>query len=454
MKIGRREALSVAAAVVLVAAAFMLPRLHWGINPRRDTGLERFAMHAGAAPIFGYWDVHACWGIVPAILIAVAAVAWGPTVAQRLSWRVLTLGTWATACSWAFSLAMIDGWQRGFAGRLTTRDEYLWEVPGVTDIPATLRMFASRILDFQPSSWTTHVSGHPPGALLTFVWLDRIGLHGGAWAGLLCLLVGSSAAAAIVIAVRALADEATARRAAPFVTVAPTAIWVAVSADGYFAGVAAWGIALLALAVHRTVEFPALAAAGAGLLLGWGVFLNYGLMLMGLPALAVLVGSRHAQANFRAALQALGPAVLAAVAVAVAFAVAGFYWFDGYNLVQQRYWQGIAKDRPFQYWSWANLACAVCAIGLGSVAGVSRVFNLAAIRQRSSLHVLLLAMLAAILCADLSMLSKAETERIWLPFTIWLTAAPALLPARSHRLWLALNAAGALLLNTIIFTNW
>ena len=97
------------------------------------------------------------------------------------------------------------------------------------------------------------MSGHPPGALLTFVWLDRIGLGGGAWAGLLCLLVGSSAAAAIVVAVRAVADEATARLAAPFVAVAPTAIWIAVSADGYFAGVAAWGIALLALAARRTV---------------------------------------------------------------------------------------------------------------------------------------------------------------------------------------------------------
>ena len=163
-------------------------------------------MRAGAAPIFGYWDIHGGWGTVPAILIAVAAVAWGSAVAQRLSWRVLTLGTWATACGWAFSLAMIDGWQRGFAGRLTTRDEYLSQVPSITDIPATVRTFSSRILDFQPNSWTTHVSGHPPGALLTFVWLDRIGLRGGAWAGLLCLLAGSSAAAAVLVGVRALAD--------------------------------------------------------------------------------------------------------------------------------------------------------------------------------------------------------------------------------------------------------
>ena len=442
--------MAVAVGVALVAAAVVLPRLNWGVKPRQDTGLEHFAMRAGAAPIFGYWDIHAGWGIWPAILIAVAAVVWGPTVAQRLSWRVLTLGSWATACGWAFTLAMIDGWQRGFAGRLTTRDEYLSQVGSITDIPAMVRTFSSRILDFQPNSWVTHVSGHPPGALLTFVWLDRIGLHGGAWAGLLCLLVGSSAAAAVLIAVRALADEQTARRAAPFVAVAPTAIWVAVSADAYFAGVAAWGIALLAVAVHRAVRFPALVAAAAGLLLGWGVFIDYGLALMGIPALAVLVSA----SDWRAVLRALGPAFLAALAVAVTFAVAGFYWFDGYSLVQQRYWQGVAKDRPFAYWGWANLACVVCAIGLGSVAGISRLFDAAATRRRSGFHLVLLAMLAAIVFADLSMLSKAEVERIWLPFTVWLTAAPALLPVRSHRLWLALNAVGALVINTVIFTNW
>ncbi|AFC45684.1 MULTISPECIES: hypothetical protein [Mycobacterium] len=445
-----RDAVAVSIGAALVAAAFVLPRMNLGVRPRLDVGAEKFATHAGSAPIFGEWLIHAGWGTGPAIALAVVVVAWGPTLAQRLSWRALTLGSWAVAGGWAFALAMIDGWQRGFAGRLTTRDEYLSQVPGVTDIPATLRTFAGRIVDYQPHSWTTHVSGHPPGALLTFVWLDRIGLHGGAWAGLLCLLAGSSAAAAVVVGVRALADESTARRVAPFVALAPTAIWVAVSADGYFAGVAAWGIALLAVAVHRPVRFPALTAAAAGLLLGWGVFCNYGLMLMGLPAAAVLASA----ADWRAILRALGPAALAAIGVAVAFAVAGFYWFDGYHLVQQRYWQGIAKDRPFQYWSWANLACVVCAIGLGGVAGLGRVFDGAAVRRRSGFHLLLLGVLAAVVCADLSMLSKAEVERIWLPFTIWLTAATALLPVRSHRIWLALNAAGAIALNTIILTNW
>jgi len=450
VNVGRREMVAAAVGVVLVAAAFVLPRAHCGVVPLRHMPPDRFATHAAATPISGWWEPHIGWGTVPAVLVALAVVSYGPGVAQRLRWRALPLVAWATACAWAFALAMIDGWQRGFTARLTDKNEYLQQVPSITDIPEALRTFASRILDFQPNSWITHVSGHPPGALLTFVWLDRLGLGGGAWAGLLCLLAGSSAAAAVLTAIRAVANEPTARLAAPFVTVAPTAIWIAVSADGYFAGVAAWAIALLALAVRGSVRFPGLVAAGAGLLLGWALFLNYGLALMALPALAVLVCAD----DWRRSVRALTPVVLAAVGVVTVFAGLGFWWFDGYTLVQQRYWQGIAHDRPFQYWSWANLAEVVCAIGLGSVAGLGRLFDRDAIRQRSGLHLLLLAMLAAIVCADLSMLSKAETERIWLPFTVWLTAAPALLPPRSHRLWLALNVFGALVLNSIIFTNW
>ena len=451
MQIGRREATAVTVGVVLVVAAFVVPHLDLGIvTPLINATPDRFKDFAGTAPIFGWFQAHVGWGSVPAIVIGAAAVLWGQSVAQRLPWRWVPWVTWATACAWAFSLAMIDGWQRGFAGRLTARHEYLRQVPTITDIPEAVRTFAGRILDYQPDSWITHVSGHPPGALLSFVWLDRIGLGGGAWAALLCLLVGSSAAAAIVVAVRALVDEDTARMAAPFVAVAPTAIWIAVSADGYFAGVAAWGIALLALAVRRTTRWPMLAAAGSGLLLGWGIFLNYGLGLMAIPAIAVLL----AAVDWRAALRALVPAVLAALVIVAVFAAAGFWWFDGYVAVQERYWQGIANDRPFQYWSWANFASVVCAIGLGSVAGIGRTFDRAAIRLRPGLHLVVLGALVAIVFADLSMLSKAETERIWLPFTIWLTAAGALLPPRSQRWWLAVNVVGALALNHLILTNW
>lgn len=437
--------------VLLVAAAFVVPHLDLGtVTPLINSTERRIDMFAQTAPIFGWWDAHVGPGTIPAIVIALATVLWGPTVAQRLPGPAVPLVAWATSCAWAFSLAMVDGWNQGFAGRLEAPHEYLREVPEINDIGYMLESFSSRIVDHQPDSWITHVSGHPPGALLTFVWLERIGLGGGAWAAVFVLLVGSSAAAAVVVTLRAIADDEIARRAAPFVAVAPTAIWIAVSADGYFAGVAAWGIALLAVAVHGVSWRVYVAAAGAGLLLGWALFLNYGLSLIALLAVAVLVTAT----GFAEGLRAAVPVVAVVLGVVAVFVAAGFWWFDGYSLVQERYWDGIASDRPFQYWGWANFASVVCAIGLGGVAGLGRLFDIEAIRRRSGLHMLLLGALAAVIAADLSMLSKAETERIWLPFTIWLTAAAALLPPRSHRWWLGVNVVGALLLNHLILTNW
>lgn len=62
------------------------------------------------------------------------------------------------------------------------------------------------------------------------------------------------------------------------------------------------------------------------------------------------------------------------------------------------------------------------------------------------------AALGALLAADLSGMSKAETERIWLPFVMWLLAAGALV--REVRVWLAAQAVLALLLNHLLLTGW
>ncbi|MET7441361.1 hypothetical protein ABZS63_29345, partial [Streptomyces sp. NPDC005568] len=65
---------------------------------------------------------------------------------------------------------------------------------------------------------------------------------------------------------------------------------------------------------------------------------------------------------------------------------------------------------------------------------------------------LVLAAALAILAADLSGMSKAETERIWLPFAVWLPAAGALLTR--PRGWLAAQTVLALLLNHLLLTGW
>lgn len=434
-----RESLAAVLAVALVAVAFVVPYLgNELITPIINRTPQQVRDFADAAPLFGFREIHFGWGTPFAVLIAVAGVLWGPELARRLPWRRLLLVVWATSAAWAMSLAMVDGWRRGFVDRLTSNDEYLHEVPSITDIPATLSEFSSRILDFQPDSWTTHVSGHPPGALLTFVWLDRIGLGGGAWASGLSVLVGSSAAAAVLVAVRALGDESMARRAAPFVTLAPTAIWIAASADAFFMGVVAWGIALLAVS---TTKYLWPASIGAGVLLGFGIHLNYGLVLMGLPAVAVLIAARTAKPMIGA--------VIGALIVTAIFSAYGFWWFDGYELVKERYYQGIATDRPFAYWGWANIAALFCAVGVAIPAAFPRIFT-----RIAPINLLVIAAIAAVTAADLSQLSKAEVERIWLPFAMWMLLAPAVLPERTHRFWLALQVTAALAINHLLFTNW
>nr|WP_296769883.1 hypothetical protein [Rhodococcus sp. (in: high G+C Gram-positive bacteria)] len=434
-----RESVAAVLAVALVAVAFAVPYMgNELITPIINRTPQQVRDFADAAPLFGFRDVHVGWGTPFAILIAVCGVLWGPEIARRLSWRWLLLATWATSGAWTMSLAMIDGWRRGFATRLASTDEYLHEVPGITDIPATLRGFSDRILDFQADSWTTHVSGHPPGALLTFVWLDRLGLSGGAWAAALCVFVGTSAAVAVIVAVRALGDETMARRAAPFAALAPAAIWLGVSADAFYTGVVGWGVALLAISTKKYL-WPA--SIGAGVLLGFGIYLNYGLVLMGLPALAVLIAARTAWP--------LIGAVVGALAVAAVFTAYGFWWFDGYQLVQERYYQGIATDRPFAYWGWANIAALFCALGIAVPAAFPRI-----VTRVAPVNLLVVAALAAVVMADLSQLSKAETERIWLPFALWMLLAPAVLPKRTHKFWLALQVLAALAINHLLFTNW
>ena len=103
---------------------------------------------------------------------------------------------------------------------------------------------------------------------------------------------------------------------------------------------------------------------------------------------------------------------------------------------------------------WGNLASLTCAIGVAAATGLRRAFNGTALRARVGINVLLVAFVLVIVAADLTGLSKAETERIWLPFSVWLVAAPALLPRRSHRFCLALQAVGALLINSLLLTTW
>ncbi|WP_055419017.1 hypothetical protein [Streptomyces pactum] len=440
----RRDLYAAAAAVLLVTAAVLIGR-HIQATDR--------TLFVGWPPLVGRWDPHVGPGTPAAVLVAVAAVAYGPAVAARLPWRALLAAAWGTAMAWIFSLALIDGWHRGIAVRLTTRFEYLQVIDRWHDIPATLRDFTAHILIDSPDNWPAHVAGHPPAATLTFVLLDRVGLRGGGWAGVWCVTVGATACVAVLVAVRALAGERLARRSAPFLVLAPAAVWLGTSADAYFAAVAAWAVALLALAVTgRSLWW----AAGSGLLFGLTCYLSYGLTLFAVTGAAVLLLGRR---RVRERPVLLVPLLAGLAVVPVAFTAAGFDWWEAYHLLVTRYYQGAGGVRPYGYWVWANLACTVLITGLATAAGLRRAGGVligrrggAVTGEEFRLALLVAAGLLALLVADLSGMSKAETERIWLPLVLWLLPACAFLGR--PRAWLAAQALTALLLNHLLATGW
>jgi hypothetical protein len=413
-----------------------------------------------APPLFAFWHPHVGIGTPLAVIVAVVVVARGPELAARLRWPALTAIAYVTGVAWTLSVHSVDGWVRGVPGRIASRDEYLVDVPRVTDIPSFLRSFTSHILAGHPGSWATHVSGHPPGATLVFVWLDRIGLGGPDAAAVACVLVGGLTVVAVPTTIRALGRDRAARAVLPFAVLLPGAAIAGVSADWLFAGVSATGVALLAIgatglraARPRWAARPVLLCVGGGLLLGFSVFLSYGLALFALIPLGVLVIARS--------WRAVPPVVVGVAAVVVVFTVSGFWWLDGYHLVVQRYYQDVGFTRPYNYWVWANLAALVLATGPVFAAGLRRVgvrvvesVRARAVPREIVVLVLVLAAAIAVAAADESGLSKAETERIWLPFAVWLVTSASLIPARHRRWWLVAQVVVALVVRHLLWTQW
>ncbi|RBY76190.1 hypothetical protein DQ239_14425 [Blastococcus sp. TF02-09] len=398
--------------------------------------------------VVGPVDVVLSARVLLPLALAAAVVLWGPELARRLRWPALLAAGTAGAAGWAVALAVNGGWD-ALAAPMATEHEYVADVGRVGDLGTFLSTYVDSVPVGSADPWVTHVSGHPPGALLAFVLLDRIGLGGPGWAAALCIAGGALAVPAVLVAVRTVADEAAARTVAPFAVLLPGAVWIATSADALFAGVTAWGVALLALAAARAPSRAGnVRALAGGLLLGGSLYLSFGLAAAGLLALtAVLV--QWSRLGWSGVLRVLAVGGVGVALVVAVVTVGGYWWFDGLEVVAQRVRDGAAYADREEQSSWflvGDLAAGALAAGPAVVAG------LAGIRGRTAL--LPLAALAGILVSDLSGFVLGETERIWLPFVVWLLPATASLPARSHRFWLTLSALLAVAVEVTVRTPW
>lgn len=382
-------------------------------------------------PFVGHVDPRVGSGTPLAVLVALGVVLRGPELATRLTWPRLSGLVGVSALVWAVSLALVDG-TAGLHAPLLSRDQYLHDLPRVHDLTAFLPGFVGHITAHPGQfRWTTDVGGHPPGMMLVLAGMRAVGLTGVWPAVVLCVVAGSSASTAALLAVRRLVDEATARAAAPYLALLPGAVWVAVSADAFFLGVSAWGIACLAGRSCRS-------ALAGGLLMGCALMLTYGALPLGVLAAAALLWR---PARDRVVLAALGPPVVLGLMAAL-----GFRWWDGLQQTLVRYGQGAGGYRPYSYFVVADLVL------LGVVVGPATLAGLTALARRDRLSWLVLAGLGAVALADLSGKSKGEVERIWLIFMPWVAIAAARLDRR--RLWLGLQAVTGLAVQTVLVSKW
>ncbi|MFW6774077.1 hypothetical protein ACOACO_07320 [Nocardioides sp. CPCC 205120] len=459
-----------AVAVLLVLAALVVPpAFDWQVWARS----AKAQASGDLPPLHGFWRAGVGIGTVPAVLLAVAGVAWGGRLADRLGWRSLLLVAYGAGLAWLLALALTDG-ESGLTRKLGADDEYLPTAREVDDVGAFLSGFIDRIPDESEGQWPTHVAGHPPGMTLFFVLLVRLGLGGDLAAAIVVVLLAATLAPAVLVTLRVLGAGAAARRAAPFLVLTPSAVFLATSGDAVIAVTTAWGMACLAAGARASRTGPWLAWSGlAGVLLGLGVLMSYGMPLIGLVALAVLVVARS--------WRPLPVAAATALVVVLVFAAAGFAWWEAYPVLVERYWAGIATLRPASYWVWGNLAALLLSAGLavGAGAGAWGAHVVAAVRARrggatsagaatdaapdaealpgGDLRALLWLAgggFACVLAADASGMSKAEVERIWLPFIPWLTLSLALLPARWRAPALGLQVLLALVLEHLLYTSW
>ena len=432
-------------AAVLVALAMAVPAL---------TGVD---VKAGTAPpLLGDWAIRWWWS-TPVVIALVAATAWRGLWAalDRLSWRGLLVLSWAASVVWMVALALVDG-PDGLGRILDHGTEYLESARAIDDVGAMLRQYVARIPLDGPDNWPVHLAGHPPGAVLMFIGLHRLGL--GSWqaAGLVVVVVSATLPAAVATTLDHLGCRDAARRVLPFLVIGPAAILMAVSADAVFAATGAWAAAALAAATAsgRGPSRVGLSVL-AGLLFGWCVMMSYGLVLLGAVALAVLLSARG---SLRERSVVCGVAAGSAAVVVLTFAALGFAWWDAYPVLHERYWAGLASQRPAWYWVFGNLAALVLVAGpmlpAALAAGWPRLRALARRQRPEPVAALVVAGITMVAVADLSMMSKAEVERIWLPFLPWLMLSTLWLPEPWRRWALTVQAVAALVLQHLIRTVW
>jgi hypothetical protein len=394
-----------------------------------------------APPLTGAYEWRFSAATLPAIGVGVAGIAAAPDVARDMPWRRLLLASAGAALVWATALALVDG-RSGFLSSTSQIVDYRRTVPQIVSVGAFLHGFVAHI-----HSYAGHVRSHPPGLVLLLWEMNRAGLGSAWWEAALELGAGAASVPAVLIVLCQTLGEQRARAAAPFLSLAPAAVFWG-SGDAVFLAVGAWATALLVLATkERGRRSRGLALAG-GVAFGFLFYLSYGLVLLVLLPIAITKGRRRR----------LRTLLLGAVGVALVWSVfqaAGFGWLSGLVAARREVSESVQRLRPYGLFLLVNLAAFAFALGPAVWGAIGR-FLAGSHRQHDpAVWRLAGTALLIVAIADLTGLSKGEAERIWLPFAPWIVALTGVVfEGSERRRWLAAQVMWALLVQSAVRSPW
>ena len=318
----------------------------------------------------------------------------------------------------------------GPGGSFEAKNEYL---PGLGALTYGPHVFLDRFAELVPS-FPINVGGHPPGLLLA---MDAFGITTAPRLAAVCV------AAVVVIAplsqalARALdLDPTRARLAGILAALSPSLLLFGMTSIDAVLAALGTGTALLLVAprtrVLGVVCFAAITFAG------WS--------LMAIGFFAAVVAWRRE--GLRAALVLAAACGIAVLLMNGVLALTTSYDAIGTLLATSDYYdKSLARIRPYAYWwigspvAWGVMMGPVIAGGwlIATRRGHAGAFALAGV----------------ILVAALAGFTKAETERIWLPFVpLACVAAAAVLPLERTRLIAGALVAQGLAVSLLFQTIW
>jgi len=409
-------------------------------------------------PFLMSWTPDLHWPVAIALVLAVGCAWAAPSAIERVrsGAAFATLGyvvTLAVGLSVGAARLGTAGWSHVFVlgpgGSFEAKFEYLPALPALRRGVAYYVGHFARLLPGLP----THTKGNPPGPLVA---MHLLGLTTPGRLAAACVVVGSLVTPLTYGLGRSLGSDVSSggsagdgaggavvdaehrgRVAATFAAFSPCVlIYGFTSVDFVFAAMAA---AVAWLLVSRRGRVVALGCVAAGV----AAFFSW--VLLAIPAWAVVVA--YARDGRGSALRlAIGAA---AGVLAVTLLLVAIWGYDPVAIVRavhHAYGKGAAAQRPYAFWLFGSPAAWLTLLGPPIVWLGLRSLQRG---EPAAVGVAVIVVLSA-----LAGFTKAETERIWLPFVPLACAAAAATPITRLRPWLVAMALTAVVIKVLFGTTW